>query len=214
MQVCFTCGAPNPPDAAQCEACGADLPMGQAAAQAAAPPLETPMPTAEDSRCPFCNGLVEPDATECPHCKLNLDARSPLNAPAPRGHVDNLTGRYEEFQSKVEGLRTGACKPEAFLEWLSKIRIVLADKRETYIRTVREMGYYDTRPDEVEVATNAILDFEDAVEDMWAFTLGQTDVSGLDNALAKMWEANERINVAMRMNRDFRAGLEDDWGFM
>jgi hypothetical protein len=104
--------------------------------------------------------------------------------------------------------------PAEFIEWLANIRVTLADKRETYIKTVREMGYYETNPEEVEVATNGILDFEDSVEDMWEFTLGKTDVSGLDNALARMWQANEHINDAMRMNRNFRGGLEDEWGFM
>jgi hypothetical protein len=188
--------------------------MGQAAAQAAAAPLENPLPQATDSRCPFCNGLVDPQATECPHCKLSLDAKGPLNQAAPRAHTDSLTARYEEFQSKVEGLRTGAVTPAAFIEWLANIRVKMAEKRQQYIDTVREIGYFDTRQEEVEVASNGILDFEEAIEDMWAFTLGETDVSGLDNALAKMWQANERINEAMRMNREFRAGIEDDWGFM
>lgn len=211
MQVCFTCGAPNPPTAPQCEACGADLPAGQG------PPPSPPAADTEEPvehRCPYCARDVEPEATECPHCKLNLDARDPLNQPAPRGHADNMTGRYEEFQSKVEGLRTGAVSPEAFIEWLAKIRVLLVAKRDSYIKTVAEMGYYDAHPDEVELAIAGIYAFEDAVEEMWAFTLGETEQSALDNALAAMWQANEQINEAMRLNRGFRAQLEDDWGFM
>lgn len=209
MQVCFTCGAPNPPDAGQCEGCGADLPAGQAPPP---PPVEEPEPT--ESRCPFCNAEVEPEAKECPQCRLNLDARDPLNAPAPRGHADNLTGRYEDFQKKIEGLRLGTVTPEAFIEWLSKIRVSLHNKRENYVKTVGEMDYYDAHPQEVDLAVQGIYAFEDAVEEMWDFTLGQTDISGLDNALANMWQANEQINEAMRMNRGFRAQLEDDWGYM
>jgi ribosomal protein L40E len=211
MQVCFTCGAPNPPDAPECEACGADLPAGQAPPPPP-PPAEAPDPA--DSKCPFCNQQVEPDAKECPHCRLNLDAKDPLNQPAPRGHADNMTGRYEDFQKKVEGLRMGSVTPQAFIEWLTQIRGTLEGKRNLYIKTIQETGYYDMHREEVDIATVGILDFEDAVEDMWEFTLGKTDISGLDTALAKMWQANEKINEAMRMNRGFRAQLEDDWGYM
>lgn len=211
MQVCFTCGAANPPDAPQCESCGADLPAGQSA-----PP---PLPSAEeaepvDNSCPYCAQPVEPDASECPHCKLSLDARDPLNAPAPRGHSDNLTGRYDEFQKKIEGLRVGMVTPEAFIEWLAVTRQTILEKGDVYVKTVGEMDYYETHPQEVEMAVNGIKDFEESVEQMWDFTLGKTDISGLDTALAKMWQANEQINEAMRLNRGFRAQLEDDWGYM
>jgi hypothetical protein len=157
---------------------------------------------------------TDPEAKECPHCRLSLDAKDPLNAPAPRGHADNMTGRYEDFQRKVEGLRMGSISPADFIEWLANIRVTLAGKRASYINTVRDMGYQDANPEEVDIAVNGILDFEDAIEDMWEFTLGKTDISGLDTALAKMWQANEMINDAMRLNRGFRAQLEDDWGYM
>lgn len=211
MQVCFTCGVANPPQAPQCESCGADLPAGQSAPQPL-PPVEEAPPV--DSKCPYCAREVDLDATECPHCRLNLDVRDPLNAPAPRGHADNMTGRYEEFQRKVEGLRMGSISPEQFIEWLAKIRVLLVAKRDSYIKTVGEMDYYEAHAQEVEMAIEGIYAFEDAVEEMWQFTLGQTDISGLDTALANMWQANEKINEAMRLNRSFRAGLEDDWGFM
>lgn len=211
MQVCFTCGAANPPDAHQCEGCGADLPAGQSA-PAPLPPVEEP--ESSITTCPYCAREVDPEATECPHCKLNLDAKNPLNAPAPRGHADNMTGRYDEFQKKVEGLRVGTVPPEAFIEWLAQVRVLLRQKEESYIKTVGEMDYYDAHPQEVEVAVNAIKDFGEAVEKMWDFTKGETDISGLDTALAEMWQANEQINEAMRMNRGFRAQLEDDWGYM
>lgn len=211
MQVCFTCGAPNPPDALACEACGADLPLAQASPPPPAPP---PVDARDPTKCPFCNGTVEPDAKECPHCRLSLDSKDPIHAPAPRGHADSLTGRYDDFSKKVEGLRTGSVKPDEFITWLDGARAHLATKRTNYMQTIQETGYYDMHSVEVDEAMNGILDFEAAVEEMWQFTLGKTEVSALDEALARMWVANERINEAMRMNRGFRAKLEDDWGYM
>lgn len=211
MQVCMTCGDLNPPDAPECQSCGADLPAGQAA-----PPKPAPeaAPDPGDAKCPYCNLPITPDAKECPHCRLNLDARDPINQPAPRGHENNLTARYEEFQSKVEGLRTTRISKGDFTIWLADVKGVLEAKREAYMEAVRQAGYYDMHPEEVEIAINAILDFEDSVNDMCDYALGETEVSALDAALAKMWDANERINEAMRMNRGFRAQLEDDWGYM
>lgn len=211
MQICFTCGAPNPSDSLSCESCGADLPAAQVA------PPEIPHPPLDDrdpKSCPYCSGSIEPDAAECPHCKLSLDTKNPINAPAPRGHTDSLTGRYDLFAKKVEGLRVGTVTPKDFIDWLQQIRDRMAERRDVYMRTIQETGYYDMHSPEVDEAMNGILDFEGAVEEMWSFTLGETDVSGLDMALARMWQANERINSAMRMNRGFRAKLEEDWGYM
>lgn len=210
MQVCFSCGGANPPDAPQCETCGADLPAGQSA-----PP--PPLPVADDpseSRCPFCSLPVEKDAVECPHCRLNLDSKNPLNAPAPRGHADNMTARYMEFQGKVEAVRLGKLARPEFAVWLNETIERLLAKRQDYMLTVRESGYIETHPAEVDLAMNGILDFEEAASDMLEFARSQADISALDAALAKMWQANDAINDAMRMNRSFRAQLEDDWGYM
>ena len=210
MQVCFSCGSANPPDAPQCLECGADLPAGQKA-----PP--PPLPVADDpseSRCPFCSQPVEKDAVECPHCRLNLDSKNPLNAPAPRGHADNMTARYMEFQSKVEAIRMGKLVRSEFAVWLGQVLDTLLNKRQDYMTTVRESGYIETHPAEVDLAMNGILDFEEAANDMLDFARSEADIAALDAALAKMWQANEAINDAMRMNRSFRAQLEDDWGYM
>lgn len=210
MQVCFSCGSANPPDAPACEMCGADLPAGQSA-----PP--PPLPVADDpgeSRCPFCSQPVDKDAVECPHCRLNLDSKNPLNAPAPRGHADNMTARYMEFQGKVESVRMGKLSRPDFAQWLNETISKLLSKRQDYMLTVRESGYIETHPAEVDLAMNGILDFEDSANDMLEFANSDTDISALDAALAKMWQANEAINDAMRLNRSFRAQLEDDWGYM
>ena len=60
-----------------------------------------------------------------------------------------------------------------------------------------------------------ILEFEEAMEMMKLFADNdETDFSVLDAALQKMWDGNEMCNEAMRINRDFRAKLEEDWGYM
>ncbi len=210
MQVCFSCGSANPPDAPQCEMCGADLPAGQSAPPPALPVADDP----GESRCPFCSLPVEKDASECPHCRLNLDSKNPLNAPAPRGHADNMTARYMEFQGKVEAVRMSKLTRNELGQWLIETIGKLLNKRQDYMMTVRESGYIETHPAEVDLAMNGILDFEDAANDMLEFANSEADVSELDAALAKMWQANEAINDAMRMNRSFRAQLEDDWGYM
>jgi hypothetical protein len=177
--------------------------------------------------CLNCGTPNPPDATECESCGMTLTGGPPPAAPAPTPepapgetpapgstattHPDDITARYDEFATKVEGLRTGAVTPAAFVEWLAESRQQMWARRDAYVAAAEATADEDDQT-QIREALEAILDFEDAIEEMWAFTLGQTGVSGLDDALAQMWQANQRINEAMRKNRDFRASLTDDWG--
>ena len=60
-----------------------------------------------------------------------------------------------------------------------------------------------------------ILEYEESMEMMRLFAANhEIEMAVLDAALQKMWDGNEKCNEAMRINRDFRAKLEEDWGYM
>lgn len=234
MQVCFHCGAANSSGSPECHSCGQPLPGGESpppVATAIAPP--DPSPSSEGSashepaawgdpppndgavkNCPFCDATVPADTTKCPHCQLNIGSNDPLNLPAPRGHEIDLTHRYDEFARNVEAVRLGTISREGFSNWLNATKIKLEEQRNIYMEMIRDSGYYDHHPDEVDLGLTGILEFEEAMEAMLAFAHGHVEQSILDAALLVMWEGNEKVNEAMRLNRGFRAQLEEDWGYM
>lgn len=176
----------NAPGAAECEMCGIDLTGGPSA-----PPL---LPSSE---APESQGE---------------SAAAPTGTPTT--HVDDITTRYDQFAKKIEALRLGTVTPAEFIEWLGEAKVEMENRRNLYLVAVEASGDDEEDQAQIQEALEGILDFEDAIEEMWAFTLGQTGVEGLDSALATMWRANARINDAMRNNRQHRASLEEDWGFM
>lgn len=234
MQVCFFCGAANSPGSPECHSCGQPLPGGgepppsepvaasvepsnppQASASTdGTEPLDPDALSGEVKNCPFCDATVPVETTKCPHCQLNIDAKDPLNLPAPRGHENDLTHRYDDFAKQVEAVRLGSIQREDFSTWLKTIKGKLEGQRNNYMEMIRDSGYYDHHSDEVDLGLTGILDFEEAMEAMGAFANGDAEQSILDAALLLMWEGNEKLNEAMRLNRNFRAQLEEDWGYM
>lgn len=179
--------------------------------------------------CLNCGNLNPPDAPQCDSCGLDLTGGPsappllPSNDEAPEGvvatptssaHVDDITSRYDQFAKTVEALRLGTVSPAQFIDWLAEAKVEMETRRGLFLEAVDASGDDDEDKAQIEEALEGILDFEEAIEEMWAFTLGQTGVEGLDSALSTMWRANARINDAMRNNRQYRASLEEDWGFM
>lgn len=178
--------------------------------------------------CLNCGTPNVPDAPECDSCGIDLSggpsappllpatetAEAATSTTTSSSHVDDITTRYDQFAKQVEALRLGTVTPAQFIEWLSEARVEMEKRRELYLQAVEASGDDTEDKAQVQEAFEGILDFEEAIEEMWAFTLGQTGVEGLDSALATMWRANARINDAMRNNRQHRASLEEDWGFM
>lgn len=221
MQVCFHCGAANSPGARECHQCLATLidDSGESA---------SPTPAQEDrlSECPQCGYPAEPGDTVCSNCQSSLLA----SAEMPRTHDKDITSRYDEFASQVQDLRNGSLTRKEFGKWLNAIRARLNDRRDHYVQFVKgsefedvdverlevlQTDYFKEREEEVTMTMEGIFDFEEAMALMASYVedeSAQADV--LDEALSKMWHGNEKCNEAIRMNRDYRNQLEEDWGYM
>lgn len=211
MQVCFFCGSANGPDARTCYSCGQALAAGEEEGTE-----EESVPLEGLTECPFCGNEVAAEDTECPHCRTTLVSSDPLDRPAPKTHERDITGRYDEFATKVELLRAGKMTREQFATWLDTVQNSLLGQRERYVDMIKSSGYFEWGQNEVEVGMTGILAYEEAMEMMKivARSEEEPDLSVLDTALTRMWEGNELCNEAMRINREFRAKLEEDWGYM
>jgi hypothetical protein len=210
MQVCFFCGSANSPDAKECHACS--QPLGAAQEQ---PADKTSVQTLEaPNECPNCGHPLEQGVEECGNCQMPLVSDDPLDRPAPKSHDQDITSRYDEFASRVQLVRDGRMTREQFGTWLGTIRKSLVGQRDRYIEMIKTSGYYEFSSDEVDMGMTGILDYEEGMEMMSEFANNGADFSVLDKALQRMWDGNEKCNEAMRINREFRAQLEEDWGYM
>jgi len=168
----------------------------------------------EFAECPFCGQSLNATDEVCPNCQSTIVSTDPLDRPAPKTHDRDITGRYDEFASRVQMVRDGRMTRPQFATWLGTVKQMLAGQRERYVEMIRTSGYYDVSSDEVDMGMTGILEYEEAMEMMVVFATTDGDIGVLDSALQKMWEGNEKCNEAMRINREFRNKLEDDWGYM
>lgn len=177
---------------------------------------EQPESDAEEalSECPNCGHPVDPNDKVCRNCNYTLVSDDPLDKPAPRTHDRDITTRYDEFAEKVQMVLDGRMSREQFSNWLNTTQNMLLSQRERYVEMIRTSGYYEFSSDEVDMGMTGILDYEEAMETMKLFASTDADVSILSDALGQMWEGNQKCNEAMRINRDFRAQLDEDWGYM
>ncbi len=126
---------------------------------------------------------------------------------------DTIVSRYEDFRKAADKARSGQWSPQEFKQWLDKMVQDLSGRRDYYVKVIKDTDYYDYRDEEVDMGMTGVLDYEAGMEEMAEFVEDQNPLH-LDVALEKIWEGNEKINEAMRMNREFRRKLEEEWGFM
>lgn len=212
MQVCFFCGSANGPDAKVCHSCS--QPLGSDEEQTSDNGVAHDIALTE---CPYCGNEVGPDDDECGNCKSTLVSADPLDRPAPKSHERDITSRYDDFADKVQQVRDGRMTRKQFSTWLDTMNRSMSNQRDRYVELIRTSGYYEFGSDEVDMGMTGILQYEEALEMMTLFAKNEDeeeDMGVLDAALRKMWHGNEMCNEAMRINRDFRAKLEEDWGYM
>ena len=211
MQVCLFCGAANSPGAAVCHSCAQPLAVEEEQGSDN-PEVEG---AEEPSTCPMCAQPVDPTDKVCRNCNRVLISDDPLDRPAPRSHDRDITTRYDEFAQKVQAVLDGNMTRDQFGTWLGTMQKKLLSQRERYVEMIQTSGYYEFSSDEVDMGMTGILEYEQSMEMMvlWAGN-PDADDSILADALGQMWEGNQKCNEAMRINREFRAQLDEDWGYM
>lgn len=212
MQVCFHCGAANSPEAKVCHSCAASL-GGSDDEDNDAPDVDG---HGDDPSidCPNCGFAISASSHNCPSCGFVIYSQDSTDRPAPKSHERDITDRYDQFAERVQSIRDGRISLAQFGTWLETTKRNLLGQRERYYEMIKVSGYYEDSEDEVNMGMTGILDYEEAMEMMASVVTGESELGALDTALEKMWEGNEKCNEAARINRRFRAQLEEDWGYM
>ena len=127
--------------------------------------------------------------------------------------VDKIAGRFTQFRDAVERVKEGHWSSEEFLEFLQNIYALLSEKRAGTEQLIQETGYEEYADDEVSQGRDGMDQYELGMQELSLFLEdGETD--HLDQGLDLIWQGNERLNDAMRINRAERKKLEDEWGWM
>lgn len=207
MIVCFHCGAANSPGKTHCHSCQAPLPGGGGGGgESSSSGDGNDQPVV----CLHCGERNTGGTLECPHCGAGLPR---MDHSTQSRSFDTITERYDQFRSAGMKAKSGEWSRHELQEWLGQMSKRLAARAQFLIDTIRQTGYYDYRSDEVDMGMTGVLDYEEGMELMRQFVEDGNPLH-IDDALEKIWEGNEKINEAMRMNREFRRQLEEEWGYM
>lgn len=104
-------------------------------------------------------------------------------------------------------MRSGDWTADDLREFLLQISETLAEKGLACRTFIEESGYRSEAEEEVDEGLSGIEHYEYGMQEMWQF-LDDGDLAHLAAGLKIIWEGNEKINQAMRLNRESREDLD------
>jgi hypothetical protein len=120
-------------------------------------------------------------------------------------------GRYNQFKNASEMARSGQWTPEQFKKFMEDISSFLAKKAQEIVELIQQTNYTaDGGEEEVSVGMQGIEAFEKGMEEMYHYA-EDLDPEHLEQGLRMIWEGNQLILEAMRINRENRRQLIDQW---
>lgn len=157
----------------------------------------------------------------CTRCGTeNLDASrfcSNCNAALPQIIADAQAGgvlaskvmeRYYQLKDAAEKVKNGEWTLEEYSSYLEGIAQVLAQKEQEIREIEIPEEAYEDFAEELEVGFNGIALYNEGIAHMMLY-LEDQDPDHLDYGLDLVYQGNEQINEAMRINRDNRKKLEE-----
>ncbi|MGM9998804.1 MAG: hypothetical protein ACI38Q_05370 [Candidatus Bruticola sp.] len=160
-------------------------------------------------KCGFDN---EQDARICKKCGAALP-RYVAEAEVEEVKVESpvINERLQIFEQAVDRVGSGEWSTEEFAHFLEETAAVLADK-EQGIRSIDipEEAAEDFK-EELEVGFEGIKLYNQGMQVFFAYVESE-DPALLEEGLELVRRGNERINEAMRINRENRSKLEESIG--
>lgn len=164
------------------------------------------MPTRVGRKIPGSGGQRDPDSQTRRRHELPRGGRT-RNLEGDRALFDRVTGRYQQFQQAVERTRAGEWNAEDFEAFLLHVYETLTEKAVDCRAFIEESRYHEESPDEVETGLRGVDLYEVGMQELWQY-LQDGEASHLEEGLRLLWEGNEKINEAMRINRESREDLD------
>ncbi len=121
--------------------------------------------------------------------------------------MGRIVGRYNQFKRAVDNVRNGSWTVEEFGEFLNNIYEDLGAKAQEMREIIVEEKYEEINGEEVSMGGSGIDLYDAGMQEM-SYFLEDGEEHHLDEGLAMIWEGNEKINEAMRLNREGRDNLD------
>ena len=121
--------------------------------------------------------------------------------------MGRILGRYNQFKRAVDNVKAGTWTAEEFHEFLFNIYEDLSAKARELHEIIETEKYIEYAEKEVHCGVAGLDLFEAGMHEMSVY-LEDGDITHLDGGLARIWEGNEKINEAMRINRENREELD------
>ena len=163
--------------------------------------------------CVKCGFDNEPEAKICRKCGATLPRYVSESETQEEPKVESpvINERLQIFEQAVEKVSSGEWSTEEFANFLEETAAILAEK-EQGIRSIDipEEAAADFK-DELDVGFEGIKLYNQGMQVFFAFVENE-DPELLEEGLELVRRGNERINEAMRINRENRSKLEESIG--
>lgn len=154
--------------------------------------------------CIKCGHNNPPDSNYCQKCNAVLYKMAQTKADPP----PKVNERYNQLKNAGDRVKSGEWTVDEYSDFLVGISNALTQK-EMEIREIEipEESYEDFR-EELEIGFSGIELYNQGISEMRLYT-EDLDPGHIDYGLELIDEGNERINEAMRINRENRQEIEE-----
>lgn len=127
-----------------------------------------------------------------------------------RPDADASTSRYRQIRGKCDEVRSGQITVAHFSSYLQELSNILAQRAQSIYDNLEETDYYAENADEVDMGVAGVQSYESGVNLLWEY-VDDANPAHIDEGLLLIWEGNQRIIEAMRINRQSREDLALLW---
>lgn len=107
-------------------------------------------------------------------------------------------------------MQRGRITAEQFSAYLQELSNILTQRAQAIYDNFEATDYYAENGEECDIGVSGVQSYEGGVNELWQF-LEDGDPDHLSNGLVQIWEGNQRIIEAMRINRENREALALLW---
>ena len=154
--------------------------------------------------CIKCGHINPPGSNYCQKCNAILPKMAQTEvAPPPK-----VNERYNQLRNAGDRVKSGEWTVDEYSDFLAGISNALAQK-EMEIREIEipEESYEDFR-EELEIGFSGIELYNQGISEMRLY-IEDLDPARIDCGLELIADGNDRINEAMRINRENRREIEE-----
>lgn len=141
---------------------------------------------------------------------LACNSRLGYVRPSDRPDAEASTSRYRQIRLRCEEVQSGHITMQAFAAYLQELSNILQQRGQAIYDNLELTEYYADNADEVDMGIGGVQSYEAGVNELWAF-VEDGNAAHIEDGLLLIWEGNQRIIEAMRINRESREELSLLW---